>query len=185
MEGIIVDLDDVIASFCPSLINFLNQLYDANLTMEKIRGWNIWEYGNLTREQYVEGVRSFKEAGLFRKLPLVRGAKEALVSLKRKNLLWIVTYRSEEIKEDTLEWLSENSIPYDGIFFTESKPKFEICKILNPDFAIDDSPNSLDLSEICRLLLFDRPWNQDLTTCPNIERVYNWQEILEKINQQT
>jgi len=177
---IVVDLDDVIAEFVPHLLRFLNEEYGSNLKFENIKGWNIWEYGDITEEQYREGIEKFMEAGMYRNLPLIEGAREGLKVISEHHDVYIVTWRSLKIREDTEYWLEKNlGNAYKEVYFSDNKPKLGILKKLNAELFIDDSPtHTRDAVKICRTLLYTKPWNENII---GIERVSSWEEILEKI----
>ena len=178
--NIMVDLDDVIADFVPHFLGFLNKEYDAGLNENNIKGWNIWDYGNLTKEEYEQGLEKFTQSRQYNNLPVVENARESLKKLK-ENIIYIVTWRNKKVESETIEWLKRNSIHYDKLFFSNNKPKDKICKRLNIDVAIDDSPSqSKRLSNFCLVLLYNKRWNETVTG-NNIKRVYNWDDIMNEI----
>jgi len=179
---IVCDIDEVIANFVSPLIDFLNEKYDAGLVYGNIRDWNIWKWGNLSEEDYNGGFRDFEFTKPYERLTCVNGAREGLETLSEFGEVFMVTYRRENLREQTLKWLSENQMKYDKIFFSDNKSKLNICNKLNPDLIIDDSANQARiLSNYFYFLLYDKPWNQDANH-ENVIRVKNWDEILERVN---
>lgn len=135
-------------------------------------------------------VESFKDdlhsSGVFRELPPVPGAVEALRKFKDKNwTIVLITARPvwqfQRIYADTLYWLDKHAVPRDVLLFNKDKVE-AVYERLNPAwpraFVEDDPRNALALASAGILvLLYDRPRNRDLPETPNIIRVMNWQEV--------
>jgi 5'-nucleotidase len=85
----------------------------------------------------------------------------------------IVTHQHSNTEKYTLDWLNKWGFPYKAIIFAEDKT------IADVDIILDDNPRNIkDLRSVNRhAVLFDQPWNKDMDG----ERVYNYQEFLDKL----
>jgi len=88
-------------------------------------------------------------------------------------------------KEMTKNWLVKNNIYYDKLILTDAYAggkfsKTAECIKYNIDVMVDDSRNVCrELYEAgIKVLIMDTRLNREIT---NIERVYNWEEIYNKI----
>jgi len=183
-----IDLDDVIVKFFPSFLNFYNEKYGKNRNIEELSSYHIWEVGiGRDKEEAIKLVDEFYKSEEFDKIPLVKGAGEGIRKLNDlENDLFVITARPLRFREKTeacLEKYFSNSLK---IFYASglegrNKTKAEICERLGVETMIEDAPKyALDCnSRGIRTLLMDRPWNRSLNG--KLERVYNWNEILEKL----
>lgn len=105
----------------------------------------------------------------------IEGAVETLIEWQDKNYeLVIFSNRVKYMRYDGLaEWLTDWRIPFSGIDGGQG----------SYDVHIDDSPSKLMATDSKLKLLFNQPWN---TRCINItgklERVFNWEEIKERLD---
>ncbi len=178
-----IDLDDVIADLVPELIKFLNDLYKADLEFKEIKSWEIWKYGNLTEKEFKEGTKKFIEEGGYSRLPVIKGAVEGVNRLKELGEVYIVTRRSIKRRAETISWLRDKKIKYDGIYFSNNGPKTHIFEDINPNLIIDDSPSSAkDLLWFRGFFLYDKPWNKHVKIEKN-RRLKSWKDILKKVEE--
>ena len=80
-------------------------------------------------------------------------------------------------------WLRHNNIPYDGIIYCDNEYIFEeemkVCAENEIDLLLEDSiSSSIVISNICEVLLFNRPYNIGLSC---VTRVNNFNEVLDII----
>ena len=76
-------------------------------------------------------------------------------------------------------------IEYVELILLHHKP-YDIKMKQNYDVYVDDNPNLVEpikRLEDRTLLLFDQPWNQESVCEKNVYRVYDWNEINEKIRE--
>lgn len=170
----------MIADLAPALLDFLNAKYNSDLVKDNIRGWNLWEYGRIRKEDCKEGIRDFIASGKYGELSLINGAKEALQRIASVHSIYIVTWRSSLWKDDTINWLKKHKLNfYKEIYFSENKQKDDICRAIGADLAIDDNLNQARaMSVLCPVLLFDQPWNRTEEEIQNVIRVYCWTDVL-------
>jgi len=182
-----IDLDDVLVEFVPGFLDFHNARYRKKIRADDIHSFDIWECGiGTTREEASLFMKEFYESSEFDSIPLVKGAKEAVNYLSKSNDLSIITSRKLEAREKTERFL-EKHFPEMPVFYSRGnyspgKTKAEICGDLEMDVFIEDCLEyALECSgKVERVFLFDRQWNQ-ADVNGNILRVFNWQEILNKL----
>lgn len=186
-----IDLDDVVVDFFPSFLNFYNAEYEKNFRFEDINNYHIWEVGiGENKEEAIALVDEFYDSSWFEKIPVVEGAEKGVEELLRLDKkLKIITSRPLRFREKTNNFFKRYfsdlklGIYYSSGLHQQGGTKADICKREGIDIFIEDC---LKYAEECaengvRVLLLDKPWNQEGNG--KVERVYNWDEILEKINE--
>jgi len=185
-----VDIDEVLAHHNQALVDHYNELYGTNHTVDGyMEDWAIWwdvDYDEAERRAAV-----FHKSKQYVDMQPVKGAVEALAELEKQYKLIIVTGRSRERAEYTHEWLDRHfpKVFHDAHFIGlwhegRGKTKAEVCIKIGADILIDDS---VDQAIACanagiRVLLFGNySWNQADELPEPIERVMNWQEVLNKL----
>ncbi len=186
-----VDLDGVLSQTIPAIIEFHNNTYGTNFVLEKFSSNDYWEVWGGTKNEAIDKVHEFYKTNYFKDIKPVEGALEALNILKKNNSLVIITARADIIADTTREWVGKY-FPniFSEIYFTNhfaqegtEKTKREFCDSLDINILIEDvvkyaiecvTPNR-------KVLILDCPWNKDASLPEGIERVYSWEEILEKI----
>lgn len=188
---IAIDIDDVLANFLPTLLDFHNTTYKTNYEKEHFKTFHLWETWGGTREEAIDKVFHFYETEEFKNIAVIEGAKDAVKLLKQNHELIVVTARPEDLRSKTEEWISTH---FPGLFsdihianrFSKSGPqttKALLCEKHGADMLIDDS---LDYALECvaphrKILLFDNPWNQHPELPTGIHRVRSWEEIQKMI----
>jgi len=138
--------------------------------------WNFHEWG-LTDETFEQiHRRAILDHRMFRSMPPIRGAAEALWRLSDAGC-WIrvITHRlyanwgHAVAVADTVAWLDDVGIPYRDICFLGNKPEVEA------DAYIDDAPhNVLELRRAGNpVIVFDQPYNRDLDGL----RATDWDDV--------
>lgn len=187
-----IDIDGVLTNMEQFMIDYATKYcYENNLPI-KI---NVSEYDdvkmlNITQEHAIKFWNEYLGYYVM-KYPIRLFAREIIERLKQEgNEIYIVTARDEyglpdelygKMSELTKEWLKENKIYYDKIFFT-GESKMQIIEENNIDIMIDDAPRNIkELSSKIPVLCYNTQYNADIEG-ENIIRVYSWYDIYEKIN---
>jgi len=162
-----VDLDDVLADLIAELICVNRQKTGEMVNRNDAVNWQVFP------PEVHDAVRF--EGGYTRLQPLP-GARKFLTWLKRCHSVFIVTYRNEQARKDTLAWLARY-LPglYDEIRFTGG-PKLEACQELQLDLFVDDSARHLtNVTGALQIpgILIDSPMNQDLKCAGLIRRAHD------------
>lgn len=184
-----IDIDNVLANYNEELLrNYLihdkklrnTGIVDSNMYISKgMFDWTKEEKEQFFNENIDNIVLNLKPIG---------NCKEIIDKLKNDgNDIYIVTGRKNRDYKDpinmTLNWLKRYNINYDKIVFTDSYDKMSKaveCKNHNIDIMIEDDPR------ICKnlkdnninLFIMETEYNRE---CTEYERVYNWDDIYNKI----
>lgn len=188
-----VDLDDVVVNFFPKFLDFYNQKYGNNFRMSDMTSFNIWEVGiGRTKEEAIGFIDEFYDSDCYEKIPFVNGAKEGLCSLAEGNELYLITSRFLRYRPKTENFIRCYLPGYlDNLFFTEDfhnldgRTKAEVCQEIGIGCYVEDC---YEYAKRCaekgiKVLLLDKPWNQNHEEHENIVRVGSWEEILNKIEE--
>lgn len=86
----------------------------------------------------------------------------------------------EQMRNDTINWLTKNNIIYDKICYAHFPKTKEIIEN-KIDIMIEDSPEViLELINFTKVLCFDNRYNINLI-CKNMTRVFSWYDIYRKV----
>lgn len=121
-------------------------------------------------------------AGLWRSGHVLKGAVEAARELAEHSQLVVITRRPRTAIADTLLWLGFHGIPADEVHVLGDSPKHEVewCRW----YVDDNADNIAELERYTvakRLFLWDRPWNEGCVTAGRVQRVNNWNTIIEEV----
>ncbi|MBL7059133.1 hypothetical protein ISS08_01650 [Candidatus Pacearchaeota archaeon] len=184
-----IDIDDVITETMRGYLDEINKGREKEIDFEEVNGSLFWEkvFG-FSKDQVKEFLDGFFEKKAY-ELDLIEGAKEGLCLLDQDHDICFITSRPIEFKEKTTEFLKKNipglepKIFHSEINVTtkEGKDKIDLCEELGIDLIIEDQKR---FARTCanrgvKVILFRRPWNDNLEGHENITRVKNWEEILE------
>lgn len=136
-----IDLDDTLADSSEYFIEVYSKL-NGNIKVFKNRA-ELKE--RLSALEYEEYKRWYRESGEKINIPVKKGAKELCDNLKKAGYkIVIISARPYEkhnrIFPDTLQWLKENEIQYDAIYFERDKHIKILKELPNLDFIIEDNP---------------------------------------------
>lgn len=135
-----IDLDDTLAESSKHFTDVFN---------EKYPGQNFKNRAQIKRElnllAYEEYKEYFRESGEKLNIPIKKGAKELCDYLKNEGYkIVIISARPYEkysrIFPDTLQWLNENEIQYDAVYFEKDKHLKILRQLPNLSFIIEDNP---------------------------------------------
>jgi len=183
-----IDIDEVIAEFLESFLDFYNSKYNRDFKKEDFKDYKFEEILGGTSN---ETAKLIQEHGYDKEIKLVEGALDAVKELSKKHELIILTARHPMFKDKTERFLDQHfgnifsQILYTGeVFQKYGTTKSDLCKQLGIEIIIED--NKLFSKECAEkgisVFLMSRPWNRDCLEHKNILRVKNWNEVLEKIN---
>ena len=188
-----IDLDEVVADTIMALVNFHNERYGTNFNKNDFHSYYFWEIWGGTKKEAINKIYEFFGTDHFANIAPIAGSLNAMEKLKENgHELFVITGRQNEIIKETEEWIEKHFTKvFSGVHFANSynltsQPlkKSAICNQLDIEIIVeDDIYHANDLAEYgIKVLLFDQPWNQNgLESKENIERVYSWEEIIDKI----
>lgn len=189
-----IDIDNVIADFNNGLMNAylehdktLRNNGIVNKNAQYVR-WGMFDWSKKEEEAfYYKNIEK-----IVSNLDVITGAKEYIDKLKEDghNIILITGRDNGEYsnpKDMTEKWLKKNNIYYDKLILTDAYAgnkfsKTAECIEYKIDVMIDDSRNvCTELNEAgIKVFIMDTRLNREIT---NIERVYNWEEIYNKIQE--
>ena len=184
------DLDEVLADLIPPLIHYHNTMYGTNLSKDKVHRYNLWEVWGGTKEEAINKVHDFYLTEDFKNILPVPDSQKAISVLSKKNELIIITSRPTHLYDNTISWV-EKHFPnlFSEVYLTNQwsksnpgKSKSEVCTDLGVNLLIEDS---FDHAKECaqsgvKILLMDRPWNQEQNLPQGITRVKSWEEVVQQ-----
>lgn len=191
---IAIDIDDVIAAENEGIRQFTNREYGTEYAPEDFlvdgEYWGYWERiwgleGEKARERYEAFLRSPEKADL----KVVEGAVEAINILKKRFEPVIVTSRDGFAIEITEPWLEKNfpttfgQIEFLAIWKrSREATKAMICKQIGAGYLVDDNATHCNLAAeegVTALLFGDYGWNRNVELHAEVERVRDWQAVVE------
>lgn len=175
-----LDLDGVVYKFAETYRYMLN-LYRGHDFPPVEESWRSWDALDvfLTPEDREWIWDAGVEEGLFRHGHIYKGAVEGVQELCRRADVVVISQRPKNAVLDTLEWLAYNRFPISEVHIIG--PERKKTDVPRCDVYIDDSPaviQDLASKTVARLLLWDRPWNQEWKQPPYVQRVSSWAEVM-------
>ena len=172
-----VDLDGVVADHTHRFREIyagIKGIDPDSLPME--RSWDFDEWGFGPDEYAVYHRVAVMEHDMFRTMPVIDGAAEALWRLSDAGIwIRIITHRlyvhwgHEKAVADTAAWLDVNQIPYRDLCFLGAKPQVEA------DAYIDDAPHNIEQLRDAgnTVIAFEQPYNRHIDGL----RASTWSEV--------
>lgn len=190
---IAIDIDDTLADFITSFIDFHNHTYGTSLTKDDIFTYDFWEVWGGTREETIKKIDDYSKTNYFKNVKPMDNAVKCVNELRQRHNLIVITSRPNSVVKETEEWINRYfPDAFSNIFYTANlirndkihKTKEEVCINENVDVIIEDNLNhSMDCANKgIKVLLLDAPWNQSESLPKNITRVKSWDEIPYCIN---
>jgi uncharacterized HAD superfamily protein len=188
---IALDIDDVIAANASAFIEYSNQRWGTNLTIDDYQeDWaSMW---NIDLKEAKERSAQYHESGHVATYSIIEGAYEALEQLKERFRIIAITSRRNSINQLTRDWLQKHypnifdDIIFCGFFDSEQSgihlTKGGLVKNIDADYFIDDQMKHVSAVAkhgIKSFLFGDYFWNKTDALAENIIRVKNWQEIVD------
>lgn len=188
-----IDIDDTIANTYDVLFNYA-QNYTINDINKEIKDINR----NSNTHMYCKDFHEWNE--IEEKKFFDKYYQEMLISVKPKmfavenikklqengNNIYLITARfladNFAVENLTTEWLKKYNIPYNELILN-AQNKVNIAKDKNIDVFIDDSiKNCIEMAQSgIKTYMMDSMVNRDFEISYNIERVYSWPHLYQKI----
>jgi uncharacterized HAD superfamily protein len=193
IQNIGIDIDDTIMELLPALYRYYEERFGEKFTQEEY----TYEFERIWKKDTSEVrkiVDDFLKTPYFREMISIKGSREVIAQLKKDgHKLFAVTARHSKYSKITDYQMKKHfDDAFEGRHFHASqfasdpskrKTKSQICLENKIQLLVEDSPHhALDCAEKdITVLMYDTPWNQGIILPKNVTRVFNWQEIYEKI----
>lgn len=180
---ILVDFDDTLAFSMDVWVNIFVKFF-PNRRIPKIRElktWDLSQHWDVSKEEMKLIFTIYRSSLVKMAAPCDANFYIFLEELVRDgHELHIVTANPQTMEPVIRYWLREYGVEacFHSINFVENiEDKFSF----NFDVMVDDAPaivnNPFWESSRQKLLVYNKPWNEQLSEKYNIKRVYNWENI--------
>lgn len=179
-----LDIDGVIIDYLRSILPFLCEICGRTIRYEDITHPTLSKFLNIDEATSADIWNRIIGTGLMHNFPPIAGAIEGLAALRRHEI-WLITGREASMQDLTVSWLKNHGIRYDRIMFESEKVEGNLSLEKQCGIFIEDqleAAKSLAEAGIFTLL-FNQPWNRAESLPENCRRVYDWDNIVEIINQ--
>lgn len=195
-EIVICDIDGVLGDYPYSFLEFVENEEKArgrDLSIDKVNVTclDLYRYlsGKVSSDDLKKYKHEYRSCGLSRKEKVLDGASDFLKSLKDQDY-YIVLLTSRPFDKykcldlDTHVWLKENGLVFDMLLF-DSKKRDKVNDLVNKTkvkFIVEDDPrlvaNLVGLSQLEKIYLIDKPYNQEVVKSDKIVRVKSLREVI-------
>lgn len=191
---IAIDVDDVLTDENTSVMQFINEKYNLDLTLDnylvEAPYRHYWEHvWQVSDEEGAQRFQAYLDAGIKAKHKVLPGAIKAITELKDKYELVIITSRDDRSIGTTHSWLELHfpkvfkSVEFVSVWSKDKKAsKAEIAKHVGATYLIDDNAEHCELAAqegITALLFGDYGWSRGYKESTGVTRVKDWQEVKE------
>lgn len=172
-----IDIDGVISDFVTSFRQLIKKEYDVDFGYDDIHQHDLYKVLGIPETEAKKLIVKTFEYDL----GFQPGAIDGINKLYTKHEIILVTARPIETKQKTLEWLRKNNISYHDIVFTREGEKHHVEELCF-DAIIDDHLEEITnwIGKVPQVLVFNHPWNKSLNIKNRFERIYGWENILER-----
>jgi uncharacterized HAD superfamily protein len=185
---IAIDIDGVLLDIIVTYCEIYNKRFGTNYQKNDIASWDFFKDWNISEEAAFNIFYEIYADSM--NVPFID--ENAPKIMKKLNELYdvdIVSARLPEYRSSIVNKLKSHNIR-EGIQYVElillhHKP-YDIKMKQNYDIYVDDNPNLVEpikKLENRTLLLFNQPWNQNSVCEKNVYRVFNWEEVYNKIRE--
>lgn len=184
-----VDLDGVVADYESGFRAACQERTGLGLEhFPRASSWSFVESGwpFAREEDFFEAHRDAVNRGMFRELPIVDGASEALWALSDAGIrIRIITHRlvvnfsHAAAVSDTVAWLDLNNIPFRDICFVRDKAE------VGADLYLDDSPKNVEALRSGVGPEAAAVFHQDYNKHVDGLRVRDWREVLDLVERRS
>jgi len=171
-----LDLDGVAADYVGGFRHHVARVTGRSL--ESLPFPSDWSFAKSgwceSTAEYLDLHAQAVNAGMYRTMPVMPGARESLQRIHDKGTrIVVMTSRflpgtdPDQVMADTRHWIATHQIPVDDMQFIDDK------RLCDADIYIEDAPHNInDLREAGRhVIVFDQPYNKGVV---GSERVEDW-----------
>ncbi|MFC1942850.1 hypothetical protein ACFLWU_06530 [Chloroflexota bacterium] len=176
-----VDIDGVILDLGAAMLPLLSEVCARPVACQDLCSWDLGEALGIGQKTMERTWKRLFVSDALRYAPPIDGAIAGLSALSEHEV-WLVTSRPISTQRLTLSWLNDNRVHYDQIVFSRLGNKLSAGPMFNV-FVEDFLDEAITIAEAgIFTVLFDQPWNQTSKLPVNCKRAYNWDGVLQLIN---
>ncbi len=178
-----VDIDGVIVDIGTAMLPLLSEVCSRPVAYQDLCSWDLGEALSIGEETMNHTWKRLFDSDALKYAPPIDSAITGLSALSEHEI-WLVTSRPISTQDLTLSWLHDNRVHYDQIVFTRRGNKLSVGPTFNV-FVEDFLEETITIAKTgIFTILFDQPWNQTSKLPYNCKRAYNWDGVLQLINNQ-
>jgi len=184
-----VDIDEVLADFLNSFINYHNDTYFTKFSKKDFKTYELSDTLGGKKIDAINKIYEFYNTVNFKNILPLEKSEYAINKLSKDNSLRVITSRPYKIHNETISWLDKHfQDSFKEIHFTNEWvkengviSKKDVCVKYGLDFLIEDSLNYARECKVknTKIILMDQPWNHKVKEDNKIIRVNTWEEILD------
>lgn len=178
---LILDFDDTLANTLPTVVKYLNLLYETNYTADDIQKWDFTDKFPLIEEDIKRGIiiNPFESDWFWEHLTLKNGVLEALKELDGQYYDIFIVSKGEPINLEKKKKFIKWNIWKDGIKAQFKPIPLEKSKSLSfirndGSVAIDDNENYLKEINTTYKFLFEAYPNREWNSTWQGEKINKW-----------
>lgn len=177
-----IDIDGTVT--CPkSLIPFINEGFNLNITLDDLTEYEITECLNIPEDTFAKWFIE-TEPKIYAGSPPALGVKPVLDHWYIHHKLIYISARNPSLMDVTKKWFIDHEINYHHIELVGSHDKVSTAKKFEIDLFFEDKhDNAVAITEELGIpvVLFDTPYNRKPSP-DTVIRVYNWNEAKNWVN---
>jgi 5'-nucleotidase len=166
---LLLDMDDTTVD--QSLV-WVEKVYERTGILLEREKWTQWDLNTILPSEIVQMIFAEinQEPGFYRQLRAKPGAIQGIRTLHKIYDIVFVSASEHYGYADKYRWIEEN-LPFlekNNLILTHRKD------LVIGDILVDDGPHNILASPSQIKIVFDQPWNRQLTNYP---RVSNWKQL--------
>ena len=198
--NIYVDFDDCLCETALYFSGLAKEMFNLDIPYEQIHYFNLQKSFNLTDQQYDEMMIKGHTPEVLLSYAETPGATKTINSwLAQGHDVKFITGRPFSAFDASREWLNQHGLEKVDLYCLNKYGRDNFIKgssfnleledyyKMHFDLAVEDSPSAFkffDHLPNLKVMVFDRPWNQDCTfPSPNFKRCTNWEMIKKLIKE--
>ena len=137
----VIDIDGVLNNYP---LNFVDFFQSNGFEYEDIKTFKLNDFANYSAQKHCFRAQGHEANG-----KLVKGVNEKLKNIQKNHKIVLLTARPYEeysrLFSDTVQWLEDNEVPYDFIFFSKNKEEWLLNNFKKEQIAlvVDDQINNV------------------------------------------
>ena len=177
-----IDIDGVIVDYATAMLPLLSEICGRPIEYQDLGNRDLGEALNIDGKTVTDVWERILISNFLRNAQPINGAIEGLSTLSQHEI-WLVTGRPASMRSLTELWFQKKNVKYNNIVFDRIEHKLAVGRAF--DVFVEDY-----LEEACAIaeagvfsILFDQPWNQAQVLPEKCRRVYDWNGVVQVIDE--